>query len=373
MHNVVVLGSTGSIGTQTLEVARRHPDRIRIVGLAAHSRSDLIVQQAAEFGADACLYDEAAARSAGIPGGMQAILDMVTGPSVDTVVVSVAGVIGLEPTIAAIRAGKKIALASKEVLVAAGELVMPLLREHEVPMLPIDSEHSAIFQSLNGYQGASQDLELILTASGGPFRGWTREQLAEVTVEMALNHPTWRMGGKITIDSATMMNKGLEVIEAHWLFGVPLNQVRVVVHPQSIIHSMVRYPDGSVIGQMGAPDMMLPIQVALFHPERPAERYRDWDPVTGPSLTFESVDEGVFRCLALAREASRMGGTMPCVMNAANEAAVARFLNGEIGFLDIDEIVRFVMESHVPGTVNLESLLETDQWARRQVAEFSKR
>lgn len=367
MTRIVVLGSTGSIGTQTLDVVREHPDRLAVVGLGAGSNTDALRAQLAEFpGALGAVYR--GGEAAGIPTGMSALVDLATMPEADVVVVSVAGVIGLEPTIAAIRAGKTIALASKEVLVAAGEYIMPLVREHGVAMLPIDSEHSAIFQCLQGYR-SDQVAELILTASGGPFRGRSRTDLAEVTVEQALDHPTWKMGGKITIDSATLMNKALETIEARWLFDVPIEKVSVVVHPQSIVHSFVRLADGSVLAQLGWPNMRLPIQYALLYPERVANAFRPWSPLDTPSLTFEAVDEDAFPGLRLAREAVRAGGTMPCAMNAANEEAVASFLRGEIGFLEITDLVGETMSVHEPVPVDLASLLDTDHWARRALRE----
>ena len=300
---------------------------------------------------------------------MEAMVDLATLQETDVVVVSVAGVIGLLPTLAAIEAGKDIALASKEVLVAGGEVVMPEVRRKGVKMLPIDSEHSAIFQCLEGaYPHTSNQRaaveELILTASGGPFRGWSAADLEKVTVDQALNHPTWRMGGKITIDSATLMNKGLETIEAKWLFDVELGQVRVVVHPQSVVHSIVKFADGSALGQMGWPDMRLPIQVALLYPERVPNAMRPWDPTETPNLTFEPVNESAFPCLELARASSRAGKTMPCAMNAANEEAANAFLRGEIGFMDIPRTVEKVMNAHQPTDVSLESLLQTDAWAR---------
>lgn len=366
MKRVVILGSTGSIGVQTLDVIRRLPEQLQVVGLAAAQNGWKIREQALEFGvSNLALFDEASAKEFDVPGGMSAIVDMACGPDVDIVVVAVAGVIGLVPTVEAIKAGKQIALASKEVLVAAGEIVMPLLKEQGGVMTPIDSEHSAVFQCLQGYS-ASQVGELILTASGGPFRGRSRASLEGVTVEQALNHPTWRMGGKITIDSATLMNKGLETIEAHWLFDVPIEQVDVLVHPQSIIHSMVRFKDGSALGQLGWPDMRLPIQYALVYPERIDSKLPPWDPVATSGLTFEPVDHETFPAIRLAREAAQAGGTMSCVMNAANEEAANGFLVGRCGFLEITEIVRCVMEQHTPGSVSLESLLEADRWARAQ-------
>lgn len=348
-------------------MVREHPDRLAVVGLGAGSNADALQAQLAEFpGARGALYR--GGEHAGIASGMAALVDLATMPEADVVVVSVAGVIGLEPTIAAIRAGKTIALASKEVLVAAGEYVMPLARGHGVAMLPIDSEHSAIFQCLQGYR-PDQVSELILTASGGPFRGRSRADLAGVTVDQALDHPTWKMGGKITIDSATLMNKALETIEARWLFDVPIDRVSAVVHPQSIVHSLVKFADGSVLGQLGWPNMRLPIQYALLYPERVPNAFRPWSPLDSPNLTFEPVDEEAFPALRLARDAVRSGGTMPCAMNAANEEAVASFLRGEIGFLEITDAVEEVMARHEPVPVDLPSLLDTDQWARRALRE----
>lgn len=370
MQRVVILGSTGSIGTQTLDVIRQHPADLQVVGLTAHANGDQLKAQASEFGcANIALCDPEAAQRHGVNGGIDALCDLVIRDDVDTVVVSVAGVIGLKPTLAAIRAGKMIALASKEVLVAAGEIVMPLVREMGVTMTPIDSEHSAIYQCLQGHQLEQID-QLILTASGGPFRGWSRADLEKVTVEQALNHPTWAMGGKITIDSATLMNKGLEMIEAHWLFGVPMDRVHVTVHPQSIIHSMVKFTDGSVLGQMGWPNMRLPIQYALLGPERPESGLRDWLPHQSGTLSFEEPDTTVFRMLDLARLADQRGGTAPCAMNAANEEAANAFLRGEIPFLGIERAVEAVLESHAPGAVNLESLLAVDAESRERAREI---
>jgi len=359
---VAVLGSTGSIGTQTLDVVAQHPDELRVVGLAAGRNAEALLAQGAEHGVqDLALYEGPA--DGPIPTGMDALVRMATRPDVDLVVVSVAGVIGLLPTVAAIKAGKAIALASKEVLVAAGEIVMPLAREYGVTITPIDSEHSALFQCLQGYRSDQVD-KLILTASGGPFRGWTRDQLGDITVAQALNHPTWRMGGKITIDSATLMNKGLETIEARWLFDVDIRQVEVVVHPQSVIHSMVKFKDSSVLGQLGWPDMRLPIAYALLYPERTPNLLRPWNPVDTPNLTFEPVDENTFDCLRLAREAGEAGGIIPCVMNAANEEAANAFLRGEIGFLDIPEVVARTMSDHAPEAPTLDNILLADAQAR---------
>lgn len=364
MKRVVVLGSTGSIGRQTLDIIAGHPDRLQVVGLAASRNGTLLREQADQFSVrHLALMDESAAHDAGVPGGIEAICDLAVLPEADIVVVAVAGVIGLRPTMAAIEAGKHIALASKEVLVAAGEVVMPMVRDHGVLMTPIDSEHSALFQCLQGYE-ADQIDSLILTASGGPFRGWSRAELAGVTVEQALAHPTWRMGGKITIDSATLMNKGLEIIEAHWLFGTSIDQCEVVVHPQSIVHSFVKFLDGSVLGQLGWPDMRLPIQYALLYPERAANHLPPWSPLDTPNLTFEPVDETTFRCLGLAREAARAGATMPCAMNAANEFAANAFLEGRCGFLEIADIVEDVMARHTRVSPTFENLVATDAWAR---------
>ena len=363
-RRVVILGSTGSIGRQTLDVIRSHPDRFQVVGLAANRNADELLAQAHEFRfAKLALFDQSAAAAAHLPGGIEALSDLAVMEEADIVVVSVAGVIGLVPTLAAIKAGKHVALASKEVLVAAGEVVMPLLRQAGTLMTPIDSEHSAVFQCLQGAHLDDID-EVILTASGGPFRGWTSPQLAEVTVAQALNHPTWAMGGKITIDSATLMNKGLELIEAKWLFGVEPSQVKMVVHPQSIIHSMLKFKDGSVLGQMGWPNMRLPIQYALTYPERPASGLRNWDPIESPSITFEPIYDATFPCPALARHSIEIGQTMPCAMNAANEEAANAFLQGRIGFMDIPKTVDSVMNRHSVSDVSLESLLNTDAWAR---------
>ncbi len=362
MKRVVVLGSTGSIGTQTLDVALRHPESIQIVGLAAGRNLEALREQAARHGVSKIATFETVADD--VPSGIEALTELATAEDVDMVVVAVAGVVGLLPTLAAIRAGKQIGLASKEVLVAAGEIVMPLAREHGVEIVPIDSEHSAIFQCLRGYR-PDQVGRLVVTASGGPFRGRTRESLQDVTVEEALNHPTWRMGGKITIDSATLMNKGLEAIEARWLFVVEIDRIDVVVHPQSLVHSMVELTDGSVLGQLGWPDRRLPISVALMHPERVSPGLKRWNPVETPCLTFERVDEETFTCLRLAREAARVGGTMPCALNAANEEAANGFLRGETSFLGIAEIVERTMAAHRVQAPTLDTLLETDEASRR--------
>ena len=367
MKRVVVLGSTGSIGTQTLDVISQHPDKLRVVGLAAKSNRTMLEEQAAQFGVEhLALYDEIP----GIPSGINAISDLACLPDADIVVVSVAGVIGLIPTINAIKARKDIALASKEVLVAAGELVMPLIKEYGVKLTPIDSEHSALFQCLQGYT-SDQVAELILTASGGPFRGWERRALADVSVEQALNHPTWRMGGKITVDSATLMNKGLETVEAKWLFDVGIDQVQTVIHPQSVVHSFVKFKDGSVLGQLGWPNMKLPILFALLHPERVENEMKPWHPLDTPNLTFEPIDHETFPSIGLAIQSVKMGGTMPCAMNAANEFAANAFLKGKARFLQIPEIVEYVMSNHRPMSATLDNILSVDtearEIARRQI------
>jgi 1-deoxy-D-xylulose-5-phosphate reductoisomerase len=354
MKRVVVLGSTGSIGTQTLDIIAQHPDRLQVVGLAANCNKAKLCEQAERFG-----VRHTALASASI----SSLVDLATLPEADIVVIAVAGVVGLLPTTAAIKAGKDIALASKEVLVAAGEVVMPLAKVHGVTMTPIDSEHSAIFQCLQGYQPEQID-SLMLTASGGPFRGKKRHELERITVDEALNHPTWRMGGKITIDSATLMNKGLETIEARWLFDVDIDKVETIVHPQSVIHSMVKFTDGSVLGQLGWPDMRLPIQYALLYPERKANELKPWNPLDTPNLTFEAVDHETFPSIKMAKECSRTGGTAPCALNAANEEAANAFLRGEIPFLAIPDIVGETLARHERKDPTLDNLLSTDAQSR---------
>lgn len=369
MKRVVVLGSTGSIGTQTLDVIEQHADRFRVVGLAARQNAALLKEQAARFGVTRlALFDSA---DPSIPCGMSALVELATLSEADIVVVAVAGVIGLEPTLAAIRAGKRIALASKEVLVAAGEIVMPLVAEHGAELTPIDSEHSALFQCVQGYRPDQID-RLILTASGGPFRGRSQKDLEGVTVDQALNHPTWRMGGKITIDSATLMNKALEIIEARWLFDVPMDRVDVVVHPQSIVHSLVQFRDGSVLGQLGWPDMRLPIAYALLYPERVPNQLPTWNPVETPNLTFESVDEATFPALQIARQAAQAGGTMPCIMNAANEEAANAFLRGDIPFLAITRVVDGTMQRECVQKASLDNVVAADASARRTARALMK-
>ncbi|MBO7494980.1 MAG: 1-deoxy-D-xylulose-5-phosphate reductoisomerase, partial [Salinivirgaceae bacterium] len=340
--HIAILGSTGSIGTQTLDVARAHADKLTVEVLTAGHNSQLLINQAREFKpnavviADESKYNEVKSALADLDikvwTGAKAIEDVVQMNTVDTVVTAMVGYAGLSSTIKAIEAGKNIALANKETLVVAGELITKLVAKHKVRVTPVDSEHSAIFQCLVG----EPDVEkLIITASGGPFRTKSIDELRTVTPQQALKHPNWNMGAKITIDSATMMNKGLEVIEAHWLFGIPYEQIEVTVHPQSIIHSMVQFIDGSVKAQMGLPDMKLPIQYALSYPDRWPSDFGRINFKSQQPLTFEAPDLEKFRCLALAYEALGKGGNMPAIMNAANEVAVDAFLKGRIGFLDI--------------------------------------
>lgn len=354
MKKIGILGSTGSIGTQTLEIVRSNPD-IKVVALAAGSNVTLLEQQIREFRPEvAVLWEESAAVSlkekiADLPVrvlcGMDGLLEIAVLPQMEVLVTAIVGMIGIRPTIAAIEAGKTIALANKETLVTAGHIIMPLAARHHVPILPVDSEHSAIFQSLQG-EPRERLSKILLTASGGPFRGKRREELADMTVEDALKHPNWSMGKKITIDSATLVNKGLEVMEAKWLFGTDLSQIQVVVHPQSIIHSMVEYVDGGIIAQLGTPDMKLPIQYALFYPDRRPMEGKRVDFYELGQITFEKPDTETFRGLALALKAAETGGSMPTVYNAANERAVALFLDRKIRFLEIAEIIEASMEQH---------------------------
>ena len=354
MKKIAILGSTGSIGTQTLEIARNNGD-IQVTALAAGRNVKLLEAQIREFSPRiACLWDEKAAKElkgrvrdlqVKVTSGMEGLLEAAAGTDCEIVVTAVVGMIGIRPTIAAIEAGKDIALANKETLVTAGHLIMPLAREKQVKILPVDSEHSAIFQCLQG-AGSNRLHKILLTASGGPFRGRTREQMAAVKPEDALKHPNWTMGSKITIDSSTMVNKGLEVMEARWLFDVSLDQIQVVVQPQSVIHSMVEFEDGAVMAQLGTPDMKLPIQYALYYPQRrflPGERLDFWKM---GQITFEAPDPENFRGLALAFSAGRQGGTMPTVFNSANELAVRLFLEGKISYLAITDLIQAAMERH---------------------------
>jgi len=379
---ISVLGSTGSIGTQVLDVAERLPEQIEITALAAYSNIELLAEQAKKFKPKLVsigkteledelkrLIDDPAIEIASGDDGWYAA---ATQPSADKVVVSVAGTPGLIPTLAAIDAGKEIALASKEVLVCAGEIVTKRASEKGVKIVPIDSEHSAIFQCLNG-EDTKSVYKIYLTASGGAFRNLSIEEMRDVTPEQALAHPTWKMGKKVTIDSATLMNKGLEIIEARWLFGVDAKNIDVIIHPQSIIHSMVMYDDGSVIAQLGLPDMRLPIQYALLYPLRYDSGLPRVDILQVGSLDFRPPDTERFPALRLAREAASIGGTMPAVMNAADEVAVGMFLGRKIGFLDIARLVERVMQSHkAVGHPSLDEIMEADRWARARVLELAE-
>jgi 1-deoxy-D-xylulose-5-phosphate reductoisomerase len=349
-----ILGSTGSIGTQTLEVVRAYPDRYSVYAICANRSVDKLVEQAKEFHpevvciADESLYDELCSQlsAVGYPGkvwaGAQAIAEVVTMPSIDIVVAAMVGYAGLKPTIEAIKAGKTIALANKETLVVAGEIICDLAMQYHVPILPVDSEHSAIFQSLVG-EDRSEIEKILLTASGGPFRTFTLKQMKSVTAADALKHPNWDMGAKITIDSASMMNKGFEVIEAKWLFGVPVEKIQVLVHPQSIVHSAVQFTDGAIKAQLGAPDMRLPIQYALSFPERLASDFPRADLLGLKNLTFEQPDLERFPNLRLAYDAMNKGGNMPCVLNAANEVVNLAFRQGRCGFLQMSDVIASTM------------------------------
>lgn len=365
MKRVAILGSTGSIGTQALDVVSQFPDELKVTALAARRNRAKLQEQAARFGVERLVLFEGL-ENGSIPTGMGALLELVSAPDVDVVLVAVSGVIGLLPTVRAIEAGKGIALASKEVLVSAGELVMELVRTHGTLLTPVDSEHSALFQCLQGYR-PDQIAKLILTASGGPFRGRTTADLRQVTVTDALAHPTWTMGGKITIDSATLMNKALELIEARWLFDVAAERIDVIVHPQSIVHSMVQFRDGSVLGQMGFPDMRLPIAYALLYPQRLANDLPTWSPIDSPNLTFEKLDQETFPSIGMARQVLEAGGTLPAVFNAANEEAANAFLRNEIRFLDIFSVVQKTVDAFEPCQAGLEEVLEADDRSRRFV------
>ena len=355
MRKIVLLGSTGSIGTQTLDVVRNNKEELTVVGIAANSSVDKIEEQVREFHPKyVAMFDTAAATKLqekisdlGIKvlSGMEGLLEIVSVPEADTVLTAVVGMIGIQPTIRAIEAGKDIALANKETLVCAGHIIMPLAKEKGVSILPVDSEHSAIFQSLNG-EPRDKVEKILLTASGGPFRGKKRSELENMTAADALKHPNWDMGPKVTIDSSSLVNKGLEVMEARWLFDVSLDNIEVVVHPQSIVHSAVQYVDGAVMAQLGVPDMKLPIQYALFYPDRRPMAEKRLDLFELHSLTFEKPDTDTFRGLKLAFDAARCGGSMPTVFNAANEMAVKRFLKGDIKYLQIYEMIEKAMENH---------------------------
>ncbi len=376
MKNVVILGSTGSIGTSALKVATRHPDQMNILALAAGSQVELLAQQVKQTGAKyASIYDqekEAELRAlvgedVEVYSGAEGLLELCRIAEVDMVLVSIIGTAGLQPTLEAIEAGKDIAVASKEILVMAGEIVMSAARRKKVKLLPVDSEHNAIFQCLEGHRGGVKELSrLILTASGGPFRTWPEEKLKEVTLQQALKHPTWEMGRKITIDSATLFNKGLEMIEAKYLFDVPMSKVDVIVHPQSIVHSMVEFLDGSVLAQLSKTDMCFPIQYAVTWPRRYPSGLEALDFKQLAKLEFEEVRGDVFPAIDLAQQAGTEGGTLPAVLNAANEVAVDAFIEQEIGFCDIWRVVDQTMQQVPVGKGrSLEELITIDKEARR--------
>ena len=376
MRNIAILGSTGSIGTQTLEIVRENND-LNVVSIAAKSSINKLEEQVREFKPDiVCVYDEKAASqfkvmisdtNTKVVSGMEGLIEAATYKSAELVVTAFVGMIGIVPTVEAIKAGKNIALANKETLVTAGHIVMDLAKKNNVKILPVDSEHSAIFQSLNGENSKEID-KILLTASGGPFRTKTKDDLKTVTVEDALKHPNWSMGRKITIDSATMVNKGLEVLEAKWLFDVDVDNIQVVVQPQSIIHSMVQFNDGAVIAQLGVPDMKLPIQYAIYYPER---RYLSGDRLDFGKIgqiSFEDPVFEMFKGLELAYESGRIGGSMPTVLNAANEKAVAMFLNRKIGYLEIADIIEYCISKH--NTIEnptIEQILEIENWVNELI------
>lgn len=382
MKNIALLGSTGSIGRQTLEVIEAYPEQFRLVAMAAGRNVDLIISQANRFQPDIiCVQSEeiAAKVRIHIPShcrlvvGQEGLEEVCTYHKVHTVVTAVVGSIGLRPTLAAIKAGKQIALANKETLVTGGHLVMQTAKEMGTTIIPVDSEHSAIFQCLQGEKKESV-AKIILTASGGSFRDKRRHELAHVTVAEALNHPNWSMGPKVTIDSATMMNKGLEVIEAHWLFDLSYDQIEVLIHEESIIHSMVVFRDNAVLAQLGTPDMKVPIQYALTYPNRYPVQTEPLDLAKIGKLHFKEADFVRYPCLKLAINAGRIGGTMPTVLNAANEVAVEMFLRSEIGFLEIEQVIEETLAAHHPvSNPTLEEIEEADRWARRKAKTLERR
>lgn len=376
-RQIAILGSTGSIGTQTLQVVEEHPECFEVYAITANTRADELIEQARRFNpaavviADETKYSKVKEALYDLPvkvyAGYESICQIVTASPIDIVVTAMVGFSGLRPTIEAIKAGKAIALANKETMVVAGELVTKLALEHRVPILPVDSEHSAIFQCLAG-ENSNKAEKLILTASGGPFRGFTSEQLESVTKEQALKHPNWSMGAKITIDSASMMNKGFEVIEAKWLFGMEAQNIEVVVHPQSVIHSMVQFADGAVKAQLGTPDMRLPIMYALSYPKRLQSTFGRLDFDKLGELTFEKPDTERFPNLRLAYDALAMGGNMPCVVNAANEVCVAAFLSDRIRFTDMSRLIERAMQSaNYKLTPTLDDYIATDSEIRKMV------
>ena len=382
MKQIAILGSTGSIGTQTLDVVRQHPEEFSVFALSAHRSLDLLIQQALEFNpavvciADESLYQPLREALSDLPiqvmAGEKAIAEMVTMPAIDVVVAAMVGYAGLRPTIEAIKAKKTIALANKETLVVAGEIICRLAQRHKVSILPVDSEHSAIFQSLVGEDMHSVE-KLLLTASGGPFRNFTFEQMQHVTAAQALQHPNWEMGAKITIDSASMMNKGFEVIEARWLFDIPVEKIQVLVHPQSVVHSAVQFVDGSVKAQLGTPDMRMPIQYALTYPQRWLSDVPRLDLFATKQLTFEQPDLQRFPNLRLAYEAMEKGGNMPCILNAANEVVNLAFREGKCGFLQMSDVITETMaKTHFILEPTYEDYVLTDSEARRIALEILK-
>ena len=382
MKQIAILGSTGSIGTQTLDVVRQHPESFSVYALSAHRSIDLLIKQALEFNpAVVCIADETYYRPlcealSDLPirvlAGEKALAEMVTMPAIDVVVAAMVGYAGLRPTIEAIKAKKTIALANKETLVVAGEIIDRLAKRYKVDILPVDSEHSAIFQSLVGEDMTSVE-KLLLTASGGPFRNFTLEQMQHVTAAEALRHPNWEMGAKITIDSASMMNKGFEVIEARWLFDIPVDKIQVLVHPQSVVHSAVQFVDGSVKAQLGTPDMRMPIQYALTYPERWMSDVARLDLFATQSLTFEEPDLKRFPNLALAYDAMNKGGNMPCVLNAANEVVNLAFREGRCGFMQMSDVIAQTMEKTMFITEpTYEDYVQTDKEARKIALELLK-
>lgn len=380
-RNVAILGSTGSIGTQALDVVREHKDQFEIYALTANNNADLLIRQAREFLPEvvvianeekyAYVKDALSDLPLKVWCGCESVAQVVESEPINIVLTAMVGYSGLKPTINAIKAGKAIALANKETLVVAGELITDLAIENKVPILPVDSEHSAIFQCLNGENSPIE--KILLTASGGPFRNHTKDQLGKVTKNEALKHPNWDMGAKVTIDSASLMNKGLEMIEAKWLFGVEPDQIEVVVHPQSIIHSMVQFQDSSIIAQLGLPDMHLPIQYALAYPQRLKSSFERLDFFKLQTMTFEKPDTCRFRNLAFAFEAVRIKGNMACIMNAANEIAVAAFLQDKVGFLEMSDVIEKTMQkTSFITTPTYEDYVQTDTEARHIAQEFIK-
>ncbi len=389
MKRIGIMGSTGSIGKQTLEVVDLHDD-LKVVALTANRSSDMVIEQCIKYKPEiVAMMDVHAGQKVKealvdkgfhhieVVTGMEGLIQVAVHRSVDVLVTAVVGMIGLVPTVEAINAGKTIALANKETLVCAGEIIMPLAEQMNVSILPVDSEHSAIFQSLSGY--GHKDLEkIILTASGGPFRGKTLDELKEVSLEEALKHPNWAMGAKITIDSSTLMNKGLEVIEAKWLFDLEPSKIDVVVHPQSILHSMVMYIDGSCIGQMGLPDMKLPIQYALYEGERKTMPYERLNLAKIGAMTFEEPDRETFMCLDLAFKALSYGKEVPTILNAANEKCVELFLDQKIGYLDIPAFIEKAIEDYVKNhydpkrILTIDGILEAEKWAHQEVGRFAE-